>query len=83
MATTGSVPEAICALKEANMGENGIIDRQKRRAQRNGHGISVNVTDIGRRFHEISQSDQLEVVVHEDGIWIEPFEAGQEPAESD
>lgn len=37
----------------------------------NGDQISVNVTSFGRDLHGISPGEELDVHVHENGIWIE------------
>jgi hypothetical protein len=84
MAIAESALESICASKEANMDKNGIIDSDTRKAQVRGNGgIYVNITNIGRRVHGIGKSDEVQVTVHEDGIWIEPFDAGEQTSESD
>lgn len=50
-----------------------LVDVQTRSAQNHGGGggqIYVNLTDLGRRLHDIAPQDDLRVAVYEDGIWI-------------
>lgn len=74
MAISEGAREAIRACKEQEMGQNGVLDVQHRSAQNLNGGISVNITDLGRRIHSIGAKDQVCVVVHQDGIWIQTDE---------
>jgi len=62
------------SILEAKVGDcdNGVIDKQTRSAQVSTTGATVNLTDIGRRYHDLEQGDELEVIVHEDGFLVVP-----------
>lgn len=35
-----------------------------------GEQITANLTNFGRKFHSITPGDELDIQVHENGIWI-------------
>jgi len=51
-----------------------LIDDFTRKAQErcSGNGINANLTSVGASIHGIEQSDELTVLVFEEGIWISP-----------
>lgn len=54
--------------------DDGLISKATRLAQNHGGGVTVNITDIGRQYHNINPQDEVTVVVHEEGIFIQPAE---------
>jgi hypothetical protein len=72
MAVGESVQQAIMEAKKNSADEDGVQDIQTRNVQvRKGRGPLLNLTDFGKRFHRLEHEEELRVVVHEDGIWID------------
>lgn len=78
MAIRNGSLEGIQACIASNSDADDVVDVAERSAQALGGGVSVNITELGAKMHGIKPQDDVRVVVHEEGIWMEPIQQGQQ-----